>query len=266
MFFLLLVLVLASCTPQPATAPEITPAEPAELIIFAAASLVGPFSEIGELFEASHFGDSVLFNFAGSQALAQQINEGAPADVFASANQTQMVAAIDSGGVAAGTQQVFAMNRLVVIFPTENPGDLAALLDLAKPGLKLVLAAQDVPVGRYSLDFLEKTVADPAYGESFKDAVLTNVVSYEDNVKAVLAKVALGEADAGIVYTSDISGAAADKVDWLDIPDALNMIAAYPIAPVTGSKNLELAQAFIGLVLSPEGQAILAAYNFIPVE
>jgi len=252
-------------TAVPTEVPTSSPAQPIDLNIFAAASLTDAFGEIGELFEVDHPGVTVLFNFAGSQQLAQQINEGAPVDVFASANKKQMDVVIESAGIISGTQQPFVKNRLVVIFPNDNPAGLAELQDLAKPGLKLVLAAQEVPVGQYSLNFLDKAVVDPAFGTTFKDDVLNNVVSYEDNVKAVLTKVALGEADAGIVYLSDISGEDAGKVSRIDIPDELNVIATYPIAPVKESENPDLAQAFINLVLSQEGQDILAKYNFIPV-
>jgi molybdate transport system substrate-binding protein len=142
---------------------------------------------------------------------------------------------------------------------------LTELKGLGKSGLKLVLAAKEVPVGQYALDFLDKASADSSFGATFKDDVFQNVVSYEDNVKAVLAKVTLGEADAGIVYTSDISGADGSKVGRLEIPDAWNVIASYPIAPVTHTQYPELAQAFIDLVLSPQGQEALAKSNFIPV-
>jgi molybdate transport system substrate-binding protein len=280
---LILAVLSAGCAHQPAATrtatmavaaqtaavvepPTTAPSETVDLNVFAAASLTDAFGEIGEMLEASHPGTTVVFNFAGSQQLAQQINEGAPADVFASANKKQMDVVIEAGGIVSGTQQTFAKNRLVVIFPNDNPAGLAELQDLAKPDLKLVLAAKEVPVGQYSLDFLGKAVADPAFSTTFEDDVLANVVSYEDNVKAVLTKVALGEADAGIVYLSDISGADAGKVSRIDIPDALNVIAVYPIAPVEESQNPELAQAFIDLVLSQEGQDILAKYNFIPVK
>jgi molybdate transport system substrate-binding protein len=269
-------LLLAGCTAHSPAAPSATeaadathanpPSEAVNLNVFAAASLTEPFGEIGKIFEADHPGVAVGFNFAGSQQLAQQINEGAPADVFASANKKQMNVLIETGTVISGTQQTFARNRLVVIYPQDNPAGLKELKDLANPGLKLVLAAQEVPVGQYALDFIDKAVAGPAFGAAFKDGVLKNVVSYENNVKTVLTKVALGEADAGIVYLSDISGADAEKVSQIDIPDALNVIASYPIAPVKGSKNPELAQAFIDLVLSAEGQDILEKYNFIPVK
>lgn len=240
------------------------PSQPVDLTVFAAASLTGPFGEIGKRFEDSHPGVTVVFNFAGSQQLAQQIAEGAPADMFASASKNYLDGVIQAGEIVTGTQKIFARNRLVAIYPKDNPAGLKELKDLGKPGLKLVLAAKEVPVGQYALDFLGQASTDPAFGATFKDDVLKNVVSYEDNVKAVLAKVALGEADAGIVYTSDISGADADKVGRLEILDALNVVASYPIAPLKASKNPELAQGFIDLVLSPDGQAILAKYNFIP--
>jgi molybdate transport system substrate-binding protein len=268
---IILVLLLAGCTQQRSPtqvteAPIPTSPEPIDLNVFAAASLTEPFGELAKTFEAAHPRVRVVLNFANSQQLAQQINEGAPADVFASANKKQMGVTIDAGSVISGTQQTFAKNRLVVIYPKDNPAEIKELKDLARPGLKLVLAAQEVPVGQYALDFLDKAAADPAFGATFKDDVLKNVVSYEANVKSVLTKVVLGEADAGIVYLSDVSGADADKVSQIEIPDALNVIAVYPIAPVKESKNAELAQAFIELVLSPEGQDVLAKYNFIPVK
>jgi molybdate transport system substrate-binding protein len=243
-----------------------TAADSKELVVFAAASLTDAFGDIGKLFETNHPGASVIFNFAGSQQLAQQINEGAPADVFASANNKQMDVVIGAGEIVTETLQTFVKNRLVAIFPQGNPANLKELKDLAKPGLKLVLAAKEVPVGQYALDFLDKAMADPAFGSAYKEGVLANVVSYEENVKSVLSKVALGEADAGIVYTSDISGKDAGKVGRIDIPDALNVIATYPIAPLKTSKNPEFAQDFINLILSQEGQKILAKYNFIPVK
>jgi molybdate transport system substrate-binding protein len=127
-----------------------------------------------------------------------------------------------------------------------------------------VLAAPEVPVGGYSLDFLEKASATVDYGETYSPTVLSNVVSYEENVRAVLSKVALGEADAGIVYTSDVTGDASEQVGRIDIPDELNTIASYPIAPVGDSQNPELAQAFVDYVLSADGQTVLVDHGFIP--
>ncbi len=253
----------AAQAPVPVTA---TPAAGEKtLTVLAAASLTESFNEIGAMFEAQHPGVKAAFSFAGSQQLAQQLDQGAPADVFASASKKYMDAALKSGRVADGAAKTFANNRLVVIYPKDNPAGLSALKDLAKPGLKLDFAAKEVPVGQYSLDFLDKAIQDPAFGATFKDDVLKNVVSYEENVKFVLAKVSLGEADAGIVYLSDISQEAAARVGKLDIPDALNVIATYPIAAIKDSQNPDLAQAFVELVLSPDGQKVLEKYNFIPV-
>ncbi len=255
----------ASSTSPAAAAPSATtPEQPAELNVFAAASLTGAFAEMGKNFEAAN-NVKLVFNFAGSQQLVQQIEQGAPADVFASANRTHLEKVIEGGQVIGGTQHMFVRNRLVVIYPRENPAELTQLQDLAKPGVKLVLATKEVPVGQYSLDFLAKASEVPQYTAAYSETVLANVVSYEENVRAVLAKVALGEADAGIVYTSDITGDATDEVGRIDIPDDLNTIAAYPIAPIKDSPNAELAQQFIEYVLSPEGQQILVKYGFISI-
>lgn len=269
---------LSACSPQAVTqvAPSSVPgsiatgvpaatAAPASLTVMAAASLTESFTELGTMFEAQYPGVKVSFNFAGSQTLAEQLNQGAPADIFASASKKYMDAAVTAGRVAADAPQVFVENRLVVIFPKDNPGKLAALTDLANPGLKLVLAAESVPVGQYSLTFLEKTSADAAFSPQYKDQVLKNVVSYEDNVKGVVTKITLGEADAGIVYVTDFTGSAAEKVATLAIPDTLNTIATYPIAPVADSKQPDLARAFVDLVLSAEGQQVMAKYGFLPV-
>ncbi len=233
------------------------------LTVFAAASLTDAFSEIGKGFMATNPGTTITFNFAGSQQLAQQIANGAPADVFASANTSQMNGVIANGNIVTETQQTFARNRLVVVFPPDNPAGIATLADLANPGVKLDFAGKEVPVGRYSLDVLDKAVADPAYGQAYKDAVLANIVSYEENVRAVLTKIKLGEADAGIVYSSDLAQQTADQVGRLEIPDALNTIASYPIAPLGTSDNPELAERFIAYVLSDEGKAVLTQNGFL---
>ena len=264
----------ATATPLSTTeAPVVTSAAPAAvstttvpettLTVMAAASLTESFTELGGEFEAQHPGVKVVYNFAGSQQLVEQLTQGAAADVFASANQKYMTSIIDAKLAAETDSHVFARNRLTVIYPIENKVGIAALADLAKPGLKVVLAAQVVPVGQYSLDFLDKAVKDPAFGASYKDNVIKNVVSYEDNVKAVLTKVSLGEADAGIVYVTDITADAKTSVGTIDIPDALNTIATYPIARLSASKNADLADAYVSFVLSTEGQVVLAKYGFL---
>lgn len=234
------------------------PAQPTTLTVFAAASLQKPFTEIGQAFEQAQPNVSISFNFAGSQQLAQQLTEGAPADVFASANAKQLQVVSEAGRLNPEATQVFALNQLVVILPIDNPGQVAALEDLARPGLKIVLAAKEVPVGQYTLDFLSRAAFTPTY----QAEVLQNVVSYEDSVRGVLSKVALGEADAGVVYTSDVSGAEASRVLQIEIPTALNVVAEYPLAPLADSAHPELASQFVNFVLSSEGQAILQKYGF----
>ncbi|MFN8488893.1 MAG: molybdate ABC transporter substrate-binding protein [Caldilineaceae bacterium] len=259
-----LLFVAAGCAPiQPAT-----PAADSSttLTVFAAASLTDAFNEIGKNFEAANPGVKVVFNFAGSQQLAQQLGQGAPADVFASANGKQMDVAIDTGRMISGTAHTFVRNRLVVITPKDNPAQLKSLPDLAKSGIKLVFAAKEVPVGQYALDFLDKVVKDGRLGADYKDKVLANVVSNEQDVKAVLAKVALGEADGGIVYTSDITAAAGTKVQRIDIPDKFNTIAAYPIAAVKDSKHLDLANTFTAYIFTPAAQQVLVKYGFIAIK
>lgn len=270
LFLLITVLFLISCTPASAPSSvtgesaDVSNAEAITLHVFAAASLTDAFGEIGENFSAANPGTEVIFNFAGSNQLATQIGEGAPADLFASANTIQMTAVIDSGRIISGTQRTFARNRLVVITPSDNPAGMASLQDLATPGVKLVFAAEEVPVGRYTQTFLDQADADASLGPGYRDAVLANVVSYEANVRVVLTKVSLGEADAGVVYTSDV-GAAAENVLQIAIPDELNTIASYPIAPLANSAHGALAQHFVEYVLASEGQQVLARYGFLPV-
>jgi molybdate transport system substrate-binding protein len=246
-----------AATPAPAAS------GPHTLTVFAAASLTESFTEIGAAFEGQNPGVKVLFNFAGSQQLAQQLVQGAPADAFASASQKPLDDVANAGWVKAGSAQDFARNRLVVIYPVDNPAGLKTLSDLARPGLRLVLAAREVPVGQYALDFLEKASQQPEFGANFKDEVLTNAMSYEENVKFVFSKVALGEADAGIVYSTDITPVSAPLVGRIDIPDALNVIATYPLAAMSDSPQPELAAAFVEYVLSAEGQSILGKYGFL---
>jgi molybdate transport system substrate-binding protein len=244
--------------------PDVTPhggsGSPA-VVVFAAASLTDAFKEIGTAFEAANHGTSVTFNFAGSQTLRTQIEEGAPADVFASANTDQMDALIADGMMAAGAPRVFLTNQLVVIVPPRNPAQVRSLPDLARAGLKLDLAAADVPVGSYARQALEKM--DQAFGGGFQASALANVVSEEDNVKQVVTKVQLGEADAGIVYTSD--AIAAPDVGRIPIPANLNVTAQYPIGLLNHAAHPAIAESFVNYVLSEEGQAILAKWGFQPV-
>lgn len=266
---LLLIIFIVGCSPTavpaptsvPTTVPTNAPA-PRTLIVFAAASLTNAFSEMGKNFEAANSGVTVTFNFAGSQALRTQIEEGAPADVFASASGKEMDTLVTGAFVTEGVPQIFLMNKLVVIMPADNPANLSSIEDLANSGIKIVLAAEEVPVGNYSRQSLE--LMNSSFGADFKDKVLANVVSNEDNVKQVVAKVQLGEADAGIVYTSDV--VAMPELQTIEIPTELNVIAKYPIAPIVKSANTDLAQAFIAYVLSADGQAVLQKWGFAPAK
>jgi molybdate transport system substrate-binding protein len=256
-----------AATAVPTEAPTTAPTEAATalegtLTVFAAASLTDAFEELATAFESANPGVEIVYNFGASTQLAAQINELAPADVFASANNAQMRVAIDGGRIISGTQQTFVRNRLVVIMPSDNPAGITSLQDLAQPGLRLVFTDLAVPIGQYSLDFLARASALPEFTESYSPTVLANVVSYEDNVRVVLTKVVLGEGDAAIVYTTD-AAIEADNLQQLAIPDELNTIASYPIAPIADSPNPELAQAFVDYVLSPEGQEVLVRYGFI---
>lgn len=231
-----------------------TDSETQELTVSAAASLTDAFTEIGRGFEGQEDSVTVTFNFGPSDGLAGQINEGAPADVFASASSTWMDSVQDEGpGVSGRTD--FARNRLAIVVPTDNPAGIEDIADLAQDDVKLVLAAEGVPVGDYAREALANAGID--------DAALANVVSNEEDVRAVLTKVLSGDADAGIVYVTDVTSDVADQVSLIEIPDDVNVIATYPIAVVTGSEEADLAQRFVDYVLG-DGQQALADHGFLP--
>ncbi|MBP6470432.1 MAG: molybdate ABC transporter substrate-binding protein [Chloroflexi bacterium] len=238
--------------------PEANATPPQEITVFAASSLTEAFQEAAKAFEAQHPDIRVALNFAGSSQLAAQLSEGIPADVFASANEAQMQAGIDMGRIQAGAEANFVSNRLAVIVPVDNPANLFALEDLAKPGVKLILAVEGVPVRDYTDQIVGRMPTD------FQASFYANLVSEEDNVRQVAAKVALGEADAGIVYTSDVTPEIANRVLQIAVPDAQNVVAVYPIAPLADAPHPAAAQEFINFILSPEGQMILLRWGFNP--
>jgi molybdate transport system substrate-binding protein len=220
--------------------------------VFAAASLTESFREIGPAFEDQHGGTTVTFNFGPSGGLATQIISEGIADVFASASPRWMDAVEREGPGVSGRSDL-ARNRLVVIVPAGNPAEIGDVHDLARPGVKLVLAAEDVPAGTYAREALAKA--------NIAAAAERNVVSNEEDVKGVVQKIVLGEADAGIVYLTDVTPAIRDRVETVVIPETLNVIGTYPIAVIRGTEHLLLARAFVAYVLGP-GQQILERHGF----
>jgi molybdate transport system substrate-binding protein len=230
-----------------------------ELTVFAAASLREAFQGLARDFEQRHAGVRVRLNFAGSQELRVQIEQGARADVFASADRRHLLA-LERQGLASPAH-VFARNLPVVIVPTANPGKLTGFSDL--PGAaRIVVGAAEVPIGAYTDAILAK--AEVVYGKKFRTTVLAHIRSRELDVRQVLAKVALGEADAGIVYQTDAL-AAQDKVTALAIPESMNVMADYPIAVLSAAPAPALAAEWVAAVLAPPGQHILGALGFRPV-
>jgi molybdate transport system substrate-binding protein len=265
LFFAALCTLLTACggsTTTSGSGSTPTPA-PINLNVFAAASLTESFTEMANTYHQQHPNVIIKLNFNGSQILEQQIANGAPADIFASADLTNMQKASNAGLVNAS--QIFVKNRLVVIIPASNPGNINSLKDLTRKGIKIDIEAKTVPAGNYTRQVLANMSKSADYGSGFGNAVLANVVSEETNVKAVVQKVQLGEADAGFVYRSDVTAAVANKLQFMTIPTAYNVTAQYPIAVVKSSTHSSDAQAFIDFVLSTAGQDILQKYHFIPL-
>lgn len=244
----------ATATPAPA---------PVTLNIFAAASLTKSFNIIEANFTKLYPNVTFKADYDSSSVLEQQLANGAPADIFASADTTNMQKATTAGLVTSS--QIFAHNRLVVILPASNPGHISTLKDLANSGVKIDVGAATVPVGKYTLQVLANMAKSPDYGPTYAAAVTKNVVSMEENDAAIVQKVQLGEVDAGIVYVSDINPATASQFVSITIPDAVNVIASYPIAVLKNSTHSSEAQSFVQYLLSSAGQAVLKQYNFIPV-
>jgi molybdate transport system substrate-binding protein len=253
--FAALLVLAAPALARPA--PQQTP----NLTIYAAASLTDAFKEIGALY-TQRTGWNVDFNFGASSTLRTQIEQGGVADVFASADTTQMNMLVQ-GGLNEGDPRVFAFNRLVLVMPKNNPAGITQLQDLAKPGVKYITANPDVPIAKYAGQALDKMSADPAFGSDVRTRVEANLVSREENVRAVLSKLSLGEADAGIVYVTDAQ-TTPDTVSTLDIPDQFNVIATYPQVLVHDGEHKDQGVLFMDLVLSSDGQTILAKRGFIP--
>ena len=257
-------LLTVACANQSSAASE---ARSGQLTVFAAASLANSFPEIADAFESEHPGASITFNFAGSQRLRTQLEFGAQADVFASADQRQMDLAVEAG-LISGDPVSFVGNALIVIAPLTNGETneerVEELDDLARNGVTLALASPEVPAGAYARELLRNLEANVVgLGPGYASRVLKNVVTHEPNVRGVLQKVALGEVDAGIVYRTDAeTDYAAGKVELVSIPGGSNIVAKYPIAVLREVSDPELAEEFVRFVLGERSQTILNSYGF----
>jgi molybdate transport system substrate-binding protein len=231
------------------------------LTVFAASSLTDAFGELEERFEEQNPGVGVRQSFESSSTLLTQIQQGAPADVFAPAAREEMRTAAQDG-LMVGEPEVFVKNREVIMVPKENPANIQTMRDLAKPGIKIVLAEDGVPAADYALEILSKANAE--YGGGFREDVISNVVSREADVRASVGRVALGDADATFGYASDYTPDVRDRVKVIPIPPDLNIVATYPIAVLEGTKDPELARRWVDLVVSSEGQRLLEKWGFDP--
>ena len=230
------------------------------LTVFAATSLTDVFEALRDEFLASYPDTEILLNFSSSSTLAAQLIQGAPADVFASANERQMELVIAAGFIDEAELRIFAQNQLVLITPSDSSLDLNSVRDLAGEGILLVLAAAGTPIRAYTDAMFASHAGE--YGADFVERVYRNLVSEERNVRQVAARVALGEADAGIVYQSDVIGAVSSRLRVIEIEPAHNQLASYPLAVVSDSANAMLAASFVDFVLSDESRSILAAFGF----
>lgn len=236
--------LLAGCSTQRSEAPP-----PPEITVFAAASLKQTFTELGARFETDHPATKVTFNFAGSSDLVAQLDQGAPADVFASADTVNMAKASDAG-VVAGSPVNFASNALTIVTPPGNPKGIASFADLAKSGTQVVVCAPQVPCGS-ATEKVEKAAG-----------VELSPVSEESSVTDVLGKITSGQADAGLVYVTDAAGAG-EKVTAVAFPESADAVNTYPIAVLKDAANPQAAQAFVDLVTGPAGRDVLTAAGFV---
>lgn len=253
-----------ACTSLPALAVNSAAASPAtlgDITVFAAASLNNPFSIMGQAWAARDPDSTLTFSFDASSALRAQIEEGAPADVFASADLRNAQTLVEEC-LAPAPVVAFAANHAVIVVPTANPAGIDSWDDLATAGVRIVAAGEQVPISRYSEQVLANLGAMTGAPAGYVDAIHANLVSREDNVAAVLAKVELGEGDAGIVYASDAANS--EGVTTVPIPDEANVLAEYGAVSVGDTDSPEGAATFLDYLTGPEAQAILAQHGFLP--
>ena len=250
---LLIALAAAACSSKGDTGSSEPPRT--EITVLAAASLTEALPAVAGQFNQENPNVTVTFSFGPSDGLAQQIDGGAPVSVFASASPTWMDD-VEKNGPGISDRSDFARNKLTIITPADNPAGIASIADLAKPGVQLVLAAKGVPVGDYAREALKNA--------GVAKAALANVVSNAEDVKGVVQSVVQGDADAGIVYLTDVTTEVKPDVTQIKIPDAVNVIGTYPIGVVTGGPNADAAADFVAFVVSHAGQTVLRSFGFLP--
>lgn len=233
------------------------------ITVLAASSLTNAFGELEEEFEDHNPGVEVRVSYGSSSALLAQLEQGFPADVYASADPEKMESARD-GGLISGPPESFAGNREVVLVPESNPAGMRDFEDLSEPGTRLVLAQDGVPAAEYTQEILSRAADDEEYGLEFEEAVLGNVVSRESDVRAGVNRVVVGDADATFAYASDVTPSVRDEVEVVEIPGRLNVEAEYPIAVTRGTGNEKLARRWVELVTSDRGRETLARWGFEP--
>ena len=260
-FSCLLVAALAGCGGESGAATGGGQEQGGTLTVFAASSLTDAFGELARIFEERNPGVEVRQSFESSSTLLTQIQQGAPADVFASAAEEEMNSAAKDD-LVAGEPEIFVRNREVIMVPQDNPAGIESMRDLASPGTRLVLAEDGVPAADYAMEILGR--ADAEYGGNFKRNVLSNVVSREADVRASVSRVALGDADATFGYASDYTPDIRDRVRVVEVPESLNIVASYPIAALQDAKNPGLAREWVNLVVSEKGQRVLEKWGFEP--
>ena len=264
----LLALVLAACssgaTPAPsapASGAAAASAAPSSLTIYAAASLKAALAKATTAYEAANPGTTLSISTDSSAALETQIEQGAPADLLLSADMANPQKLVDKG-LAAGGITKFAGNLLTVIVPAANPAGIQTPADLARSGVKVIAGGDTVPITKYAAQVVANLAKQPGYPADFVAKYTANIVSKEDNVAAVVAKIELGEGDAGIVYVTDAK--TSTKVMTISVPDAANVPATYGGIVVKASPNVAAAQAFLAWIAGPDGQTILASFGFLP--
>jgi molybdate transport system substrate-binding protein len=259
---ILALLLVAGCTSAgSAPAPE-----KKELTVFAASSLTGAMTDIAKAYEALRPEIQIVLNVDNSATLRTQIEQGAHADLFLSANTKHMTVLQGEGLIINNSVKIFTKNKLALLIPKENRANITGLSDLARPGIRLVMGTKEAPFGDYTRQMLGKMANDSAYGQVYQNAVMKNVISEEPTVPSLVAKLKIGEADAGIAFVSDVSEGDRALVTTVPIPDQYDVIALYPLGILQESKEKDQAAAFAQFITSTEGNAILTRYGFTPAD